>query len=51
MVLSQFVLNGPAINLSHSLRVLSKCAYNGAIIYLIIHSMGSLRVWGKIEPM
>ena len=50
-VLSQFVLNGPTTNLSHSLRVLSKCAHNVAIIYSIIYSKGSLRVCGKIEPM
>jgi hypothetical protein len=50
-VLSQFVLNGPVTNLSHSLRVLSKCAHNVAIRYSIIYSKGSLRVFGKIEPM
>jgi hypothetical protein len=50
-VLSQFILNGPATNLSHLLRVLSKCAHNVAIIYSIIYSMCSLRVCGKIEPM
>jgi hypothetical protein len=50
-VLSQFVLNGPATTLSHSLRVFSKCAHNAAIIYSIIYSKGSLRVCGKIDPM
>jgi hypothetical protein len=50
-VLSQFVLNGPATNLSHLLRVLSKCTHNVAIVYSIIYPMDSLRVCGKIEPM
>jgi hypothetical protein len=50
-VLSQFVPNGSVPNLSHSLRVLLKCAHNVAIIYSIIYSMGSLRVCGKIEPI